>query len=178
MIRQKEAGHHVRMLTQEIRKSLDRHTILYTTLVELSNTLGLRNCCGCQTSNTILSYLIPLWLSYLIPSCIPNEIRTEMNLTHELIGRSSRPTVLINDPDIREIKDYKEVKILMPGSALGLASSGGSSEPGAVAAIRMPMLRVSNFKGGTPELIQQCYALLVLFFQHLILEFGVTMNRR
>nr|DAD19831.1 TPA_asm: hypothetical protein HUJ06_021294 [Nelumbo nucifera] len=140
MIRQKEAGRHVRMLTQEIRKSLDRHTILYTTLVELSNTLGLQNCA--------------IWM--------PNEIRTEMNLTHELIGRSSRPTVPINDPDIREIKDYKEVKILMPGSSLGLASSGGSGEPGAVAAIRMPMLRVSDFKGGTPELIQQCYAILVL----------------
>ncbi|XP_010241103.1 PREDICTED: ethylene receptor 2-like [Nelumbo nucifera] len=124
MIRQNEAGRHVRMLTQEIRKSLDRHTILYATLVELSNTLGLQNCA--------------IWM--------PNEIRTEMNLTHELIGRSSRPTVPINDPDIREIKDYKEVKILMPGSSLGLARSGGSGEPGAVAAIRMLMLRVSNFK--------------------------------
>ena len=40
IMRQKEAGMHVRMLTQEIRKSLDRHTILSTTLFELSETLG------------------------------------------------------------------------------------------------------------------------------------------
>ncbi|MQL05507.1 GAF domain-containing protein, partial [Escherichia coli] len=33
---------------------------------------------------------------------------------------------------------------------------------GPVAAIRMPMLRVCNFKGGTPELTQACYAILVL----------------
>ena len=32
----------------------------------------------------------------------------------------------------------------------------------AVAAIRMPMLRVSNFKGGTPELVETSYAVLVL----------------
>ncbi|KAI5399869.1 hypothetical protein KIW84_057088 [Lathyrus oleraceus] len=33
-----------------------------------------------------------------------------------------------------------------------------------VAAIRMPILRVCNFKGGTPELTQACYAILVLIF--------------
>ncbi|CBI23580.3 unnamed protein product, partial [Vitis vinifera] len=99
--KKKEAGLHVRMLTHEIRKSLDRHTILHTTLVELSNTLDLQNCA--------------VWM--------PNENKTEMNLTHD---------------------------------------SGTSGEPGPVAAIRMPMLRVSNFKGGTPELVQACYSILVL----------------
>ncbi|KAH8491138.1 hypothetical protein H0E87_023324 [Populus deltoides] len=44
MKKQKEASWHVRMLTQEIRKSLDKHMILYTTLVELSKTLDLQNC--------------------------------------------------------------------------------------------------------------------------------------
>jgi ethylene receptor len=53
---------------------------------------------------------------------------------------------------------------LRPESKLGAASSGGGSteELGAVAAIRMPMLHVSNFKGGTPELVDTCYAILVL----------------
>lgn len=41
---QEEAGRHVRMLTNEIRSSLDRHTILNTTLVELAKTLELANC--------------------------------------------------------------------------------------------------------------------------------------
>nr|GMD75492.1 ethylene receptor 2-like [Ipomoea batatas] len=59
--KQREAGWHVRMLTQEIRKSLDRDTILETTLSELSKTLGLHNCA--------------IWM--------PNQDRTVMNLTHE-----------------------------------------------------------------------------------------------
>lgn len=36
---QEETGRHVRMLTHEIRSTLDRHTILKTTLVELGRTL-------------------------------------------------------------------------------------------------------------------------------------------
>ncbi|KAL7210012.1 hypothetical protein ACSBR1_031563 [Camellia fascicularis] len=142
--KQKEAGWHVRMLTQEIRKSLDRHTILYTTLVELSKTLDLENCA--------------VWM--------PNENKTEMNLTHELKGKNAsngfNGSIPISDPDIREIKASDEVKILGPDSVLAAASGGGYVEPGDVAAIRMPMLRVSNFKGGTPEIIQTCYAILVL----------------
>ncbi|KAF9608122.1 hypothetical protein IFM89_006049 [Coptis chinensis] len=139
MKKQKEASSHVRMLTHEIRKSLDRHTILYTTMIELSNTLDLQNCA--------------VWM--------PNEDRTEMNLIHELKGRS-RVSIPYEDPDVLKIKKSEGVKTLSTDSALGAASSGGVDELGAVAAIRMPMLRVSNFKGGTPELIQACYAILVL----------------
>ncbi|CAI5513370.1 unnamed protein product [Closterium sp. Naga37s-1] len=42
--RREEVGRHVRMLTYEIRQSLDRHTILNTTLVELAQALMLENC--------------------------------------------------------------------------------------------------------------------------------------
>ncbi|KAJ9682423.1 hypothetical protein PVL29_018355 [Vitis rotundifolia] len=143
MKKQKEASWHVRMLTHEIRKSLDKHTILYTTLVELSKTLDLHNCA--------------VWM--------PNENRTMMNLTHELKVRNSLNrslSISINDPDVTEIKVSKGVRILRPDSALGAASSGESDDSGAIAAIRMPMLRVSNFKGGTPELVETCYAILVL----------------
>ncbi|RYQ91336.1 hypothetical protein Ahy_B09g097234 isoform A [Arachis hypogaea] len=62
MKKQKETSLHVRMLTREIRKSLDKHTILYTTLVELSKALDLDNCA--------------VWM--------PDEERREMHLTHEL----------------------------------------------------------------------------------------------
>lgn len=144
IMKQKETGLHVRMLTQEIRKSLDRHTILDTTLVELSKTLGLQNCA--------------VWM--------PNEIKTEMNLTHELNERNYSDlcslSIPISDPDVLRIKGSDGVSILEPDSALATASSGESSPPGPVAAIRMPMLRVSNFKGGTPEIVQACYAILVL----------------
>ncbi|KAE9619197.1 hypothetical protein Lal_00047663 [Lupinus albus] len=140
IMKQKEAAMHVRMLTQEIRKSLDRHTILYTTLVELSKTLGLQNCA--------------VWM--------PNVDKTEMNLTHELNGRNFNFSIPITDPDVVRIKGSAGVTILGPDSALTGASSGVSGEAGPVAAIRMPMLRVCNFKGGTPELTQACYAILVL----------------
>lgn len=144
IMKQKEAGVHVRMLTQEIRKSLDRHTILYTTLVELSNTLGLQNCA--------------VWM--------PNEIKPEMNLTRKLNGRNYSDmcscSIPITDQDVVRIKGSDGVNILGPDSELAAASSGESVESGPVAAIRMPMLRVSNFKGGTPELVSACYAILVL----------------
>ncbi|KAK7344002.1 hypothetical protein VNO77_13188 [Canavalia gladiata] len=140
IMRQREAAMHVRMLTQEIRKSLDRHTILYTTLVELSKTLGLQNCA--------------VWM--------PNVDKTEMNLTHELNGRNFNLTIPITDPDVARIKGSDRVNILSSDSVLAVGSSGVSGEAGPVAAIRMPMLRVCNFKGGTPELRQTCYAILVL----------------
>ncbi|KAI9087496.1 hypothetical protein K1719_030636 [Acacia pycnantha] len=140
IMKQKEAAMHVRMLTQEIRKSLDRHTILYTTLVELSKTLGLQNCA--------------VWM--------PDVDKTVMNLTHELNGRNLNFSVPITDPDVVKIKESDGVNILSSDSALAAASNGVSDEVGPVAAIRMPMLRVCNFKGGTPELTQACYAILVL----------------
>nr|AIT52525.1 ethylene response 2 [Ananas comosus]ALJ33167.1 EIN4 [Ananas comosus]CAD1843899.1 unnamed protein product [Ananas comosus var. bracteatus] len=144
MKRQEEASWHVRMLTREIRKSLDRHTILYTTLVELSKTLSLENCA--------------VWM--------PDESRMSMILTHQLRDRSSSDlytqSIPMDDPDVIEIKETKGVKILGPDSFLGSASSRGTLESGPVAAIRMPMLNVSNFKGGTPEVVEASYAILVL----------------
>ncbi|KAF5752372.1 ethylene receptor family protein [Tripterygium wilfordii] len=141
IMKQKEAGLHVSMLTQEIRKSLDRHTILYTTLVELSKTLGLQNCA--------------VWM--------PNETNSHMNLTHELNRRNLYSCSLaITDPDVERITNSDGVNILAPDSELAAASCGESGEPGPVAAIRVPVLHGSNFKGGTPELVQTCYGILVL----------------
>ncbi|CAJ2673804.1 unnamed protein product [Trifolium pratense] len=140
IMKQNEAGMHVRMLTQEIRKSLDRHKILYTTLVELSKTLGLQNCA--------------VWM--------PNVEKTTMNLTHELNGRNVNSSIVITNPDVVRVKADNVVNIIDSDSELSSASSGVSVDAGPVAAIRMPMLRVCDFKGGTPELTQACYAILVL----------------
>ncbi|CAA7012868.1 unnamed protein product [Microthlaspi erraticum] len=145
---QKETGFHVRMLTQEIRKSLDRHTILYTTLVELSKTLGLQNCA--------------VWM----------ESDGKMNLTHELRGRSGYDdndgcSVSTEDLDVVRVRESDEVNVLSVDSLLARASGGcggGEMEIGHVAAIRMPMLRVADFKGGgaaATEVIETCYAILV-----------------
>ncbi|KAJ4878820.1 Ethylene response sensor 2 [Raphanus sativus] len=141
IMKQTETGLHVRMLTTKIRTSLDRHTILYTTLVELSKTLGLRNCA--------------VW--------IPNEIKTEMNLTHELngenVGGGGEFSIPITESDVVRIKRSEEVNMLSSGSALASVTSRG--KPGQTVGIRVPMLRVCNFKGGTPEAIHMCYAILV-----------------
>lgn len=141
---QKEAGLHVRMLTQEIRKSLDRHTILYTTMVELSKALNLESCA--------------VWM--------PNENKTEVILTHELKGRNflsvRNHSLPISDPDVVKIKGSDRVVVLSPDTRLASSSNEFSADPGAVVGIRMPMLRFSNFKGGTPEQVQTYYAILVL----------------
>ncbi|KAK4717249.1 hypothetical protein R3W88_015587 [Solanum pinnatisectum] len=143
MKKQKEVYTHVRMLTREIRKSLDKHTILYTTLVELSKTLNLQNCA--------------VWM--------PNENRSLMNLTHGLSPGAAveyHRSLPIDDPDVLEITKNKGVRILRQDSVLAAASSGGPGEPCTVAAIRMPLLCASDFKGGTPELVDTRYAVLVL----------------
>ncbi|KAF8650236.1 hypothetical protein HU200_063991 [Digitaria exilis] len=143
MKRKEEASWHVRMLTHEIRKSLDRHTILYTTMVELSKTLELQNCA--------------VWM--------PDESRSEMTLTHQLRERDimdpQNRSIPVHEPDVLAIKATKDAIILGPESALGIASRS-KLEAGPVAAIRMPMLSVSNFKGGTPEVMDTSYAILVL----------------
>ncbi|XP_060212579.1 protein EIN4-like [Lycium barbarum] len=145
MKKQKEVYTHVRMLTCEIRKSLDKHTILYTTLVELSETLNLENCA--------------VWM--------PNENRSLMNLTHGLSSDSAveyHRSLPIDDPDVLEITKDKGVRILRRDSVLAVASSGvgPDDERCTVAAIRMPLLCASDFKGGTPELVDTRYAILVL----------------
>lgn len=142
IMKKKETGLHVRMLTQEIRKSLNKHTILDTTLVELSKTLGLHNCA--------------VWM--------PNEDKTEMHLTHQLNGMnySGDYTIPITDSDIVRIQESDDVNLLSPDSALVTASSRHNGETGPVAAIRMPpMFLASSFKEGSSEIMENCYAILV-----------------
>lgn len=140
----KDASCHVRMLTQEIRKSLDKHTIAYTTLVELSRTLHLQNCV--------------VWML--------DGRKGKMNLTHELKRSSSGNfpiCISVDDLVVIETRKRKGVRILRPDSALGMASSGGLGKPGPAAAIRMSILHASNFKGGSPEVVHETsYAILVL----------------
>uniref|UniRef100_A0ACD5YX13 Uncharacterized protein n=1 Tax=Avena sativa TaxID=4498 RepID=A0ACD5YX13_AVESA len=56
-------------------------------------------------------------------------------------------------------------KVLRPGSALAMASSGGLQPPGAVAAIRIPMLKISNFDGRKAP-VASSYAILVLVLRN------------
>uniref|UniRef100_A0A0D9VMT3 Ethylene receptor n=1 Tax=Leersia perrieri TaxID=77586 RepID=A0A0D9VMT3_9ORYZ len=137
MKQQEEASWHVRMLTHEIRKSLDRHTVLYTTLIELSRVLGLKNCAVWMPAGDGVM-------------CLTHELRRD--------GSGGGGVVGVDDADVVEVRGSDGVKLLRGDSVLAAASGGG----GEVAAIRMPMLKVADFKGGTPEVIQTSYAVLVL----------------
>ncbi|XP_010920511.1 ethylene receptor 2 [Elaeis guineensis] len=142
MRRQEAAICRVRLLTAEIRRSLDRRTILDTALVHLADALSLHDCA--------------IWMPTSPDS---------LSLTHHLNRRRrdhhhqtvSIPTA---DSDVAEIITRKAVLILDPNSNLVQATE---SEPvGPVAAIRMPLLRVSKFNEGMPELVEESYAILVL----------------
>ncbi|KAI5067362.1 hypothetical protein GOP47_0017890 [Adiantum capillus-veneris] len=142
--RQEEAGRHVRMLTQEIRRSLDRHTILAIMLEELGKTLHLENC--------------TIWM--------PDTQRTAMELTHELKRRSVQvhtPVFVPTDDElVKAVQSSTKAVIVPADSVLGMASSHDAALLGPMVAVRLPLLRCSNFKGGTPQRLDTLYAVMVL----------------
>ncbi|MCO5610024.1 hypothetical protein L7F22_064259 [Adiantum nelumboides] len=142
--RQEEAGRHVRMLTQEIRRSLDRHTILAIMLEELGKTLHLENC--------------TIWM--------PDNQRTSLELTHELKRRSLQvhTPVLVpaNDELVKAVQTSTKAIAVAADSILGMASSHDAALLGPMVAVRLPLLRCSNFKGGTPQRLDTLYAVMVL----------------
>jgi ethylene receptor len=141
----------VRMLTLNIRASpLDPHAILHTTLLHLADALALHSCA--------------VW----VPVHDTDADSDVLRLVHQLSLRDRTSVVLgsqvpipTDDPDVLEVMSSEAAKVLMPGTALATSSGGGMQPPGSVAAIRVPMLKVSNFDGGrTPE--ASSYAILVL----------------
>ncbi|KAK6270305.1 hypothetical protein POUND7_007410 [Theobroma cacao] len=140
---QEETGRHVRMLTHEIRSTLDRHTILKTTLVELGRTLGLEECA--------------LWM--------PTRTGLELQLSYTL--RQQNPvgyTVPIHLPVINQVfSSSRAVKISPNCPVARLRPVSGKYVPGEVVAVRVPLLHLSNFQiNDWPELSTKRYALMVL----------------
>ncbi|KAK9161635.1 hypothetical protein Syun_007976 [Stephania yunnanensis] len=140
---QEETGRHVRMLTHEIRSTLDRHTILKTTLVELGRILGLEECV--------------LWM--------PSRASATLQLSHTL--RNQMPigsTVPINLPIITEIFNSNEAVHIPPTCPLArIKSTVGRYAPPEVVAVRVPLLNLSNFQiNDWPELSAKSYAVMVL----------------
>uniref|UniRef100_A0A453PG24 histidine kinase n=1 Tax=Aegilops tauschii subsp. strangulata TaxID=200361 RepID=A0A453PG24_AEGTS len=136
----------VRMLSRHIRDSPhDHHAILHTTMLHLADALALHSCA--------------VWVP------VPGDV---LQLVYQLSLRDkgavmlgSRAPIPAVDPDVVDVMSGVAAKVLRPGSALAAASGGGLQPPGGVAAIRMPMLKVSNFDGArTPE--ARSYAILVL----------------
>ncbi|KAK7859128.1 ethylene receptor [Quercus suber] len=140
---QEETGRHVRMLTHEIRSTLDRHTILKTTLVELGRTLALEECA--------------LWM--------PTRTGLELQLSYTL--RQHNPvgyTVPIHLPVINQVfSSNRAVKISPNCPVARIRPLAGKYMPGEVVAVRVPLLHLSNFQiNDWPELSTKRYALMVL----------------
>lgn len=140
---QEETGRHVRMLTHEIRSTLDRHTILKTTLVELGRTLGLEECA--------------LWM--------PTRTGLELQLSYTL--RHQNPvgfTVPIQSPAINQVFNTNRAVKISPNSPVArLRPVTGKYMLGEVVAVRVPLLHLSNFQiYDWPELSTKRYALMVL----------------
>lgn len=140
---QEETGRHVRMLTHEIRSTLDRHTILKTTLIELGRTLALEECA--------------LWM--------PTRTGLELQLSYTL--RQQNPvgyTVPIQLPVINQVfTTNRAVKISPNCPVARLRPLAGKYMPGEVVAVRVPLLHLSNFQiNDWPELSTKRYALMVL----------------
>ncbi|KAH7293505.1 hypothetical protein KP509_28G028600 [Ceratopteris richardii] len=140
--KQEEVERHTRLLTQEIRRSIDKHTILAVMLEELGKTFQLENC--------------TIWM--------PNVQKSLMELTHELKRRVLQVPVTVSADDelIRIIQSSTKAVDVPLDSILGQASSHEAAVMGSMVAIRLPVLRHSHFKGGTPQSMATAYAVMVL----------------
>lgn len=70
-------------------------------------------------------------------------------------------TIPASDKIVQQIIQTSEAIVIPPVCALGKASNHRVLA-GSMAAVRLPLLYVSNFKGGTPEVVSASYAILVL----------------
>ncbi|KAK8579330.1 hypothetical protein V6N12_069656 [Hibiscus sabdariffa] len=139
---QEETGRHVRMLTHEIRSTLDRHTILKTTLVELGRTLALEECA--------------LWM--------PTRTGLELQLSYTLCQQNPVGyTVPIHLLVINQVFSTNRAIKISPNSPVARLQPVGKYVPAEVIAVRVPLLHLSNFHiNDWPELSTKRYALMVL----------------
>lgn len=158
MKKKEETGKYVRMLTSEIRSSLNRHTILKTTLVELAQTLKLNNC--------------NIWM--------PTADGNTFQLNHELeVDRVVTPSrvahraVPRSDSGVLHVLNQQGAHILPPDSLLGRHNCPETEDviwEDRVVAVRLPYMCTSNYKeaketdlaNGHFDAGSSSYALLVL----------------
>eukprot|EP00271_Cylindrocystis_brebissonii_P023413 TRINITY_DN969_c0_g1_i1.p1 TRINITY_DN969_c0_g1~~TRINITY_DN969_c0_g1_i1.p1 ORF type:complete len:768 (+),score=166.38 TRINITY_DN969_c0_g1_i1:640-2943(+) len=124
---QEETGRHVRMLTHEIRSTLDRNTILNTTLFELGKTLMLEECA--------------LW--------IPSRNSHELELSHTLRQQTVHIKVPIQHPTIKQVFSSSRAVVISPNSPVALTRPRSSKfMTGDCVAVRVPLLHLAGFAGG------------------------------
>eukprot|EP00270_Netrium_digitus_P021895 TRINITY_DN962_c0_g1_i2.p1 TRINITY_DN962_c0_g1~~TRINITY_DN962_c0_g1_i2.p1 ORF type:complete len:744 (-),score=234.16 TRINITY_DN962_c0_g1_i2:808-3039(-) len=135
---QEETGRHVRMLTHEIRSTLDKHTILTTTLIELGKTLQLEECA--------------LWMA--------TRNTLELQLTHTFRQQNPPPmSVPMQHPTIKQVFSSSRAVVISPNSPVALIRQRSSRYvTGDVVAVRVPLLHVGEWQ----ETRERSYALMVL----------------
>ncbi|KAK4799193.1 hypothetical protein SAY86_024558 [Trapa natans] len=143
ILTQEETGRHVRMLTHEIRSTLDRHTILKTTLVELGRTLGLEECA--------------LWM----PSRNGMSLQLSHTLHHQISVGSNIPTSL---PIVNEVFNSPQaMRIPYTCPLARMRPLVGRYMPPEVVAVRVPLLNLLDFQiNDWPDLSAKSYAVMVL----------------
>ncbi|XP_058083326.1 probable ethylene response sensor 1 isoform X2 [Magnolia sinica] len=144
LIRTKEeTGRHVRMLTHEIRSTLDRHTILKTTLVELGRTLALEECALWMPSRTGLNLQLSHTLRHQIP--VGSTVPIQLPVVNQVFS-SNRAMRISHTCPLARIRPLT-----------------GRYVPPEVVAVRIPLLHLSNFQANDwPELSAKGYAIMVL----------------
>ncbi|KAI4341670.1 hypothetical protein MLD38_026364 [Melastoma candidum] len=143
ILTQEETGRHVRMLTHEIRSTLDRHTILKTTLVELGRMLGLEECA--------------LWM--------PSRSGMTLHLSHTLHHHLSvGSTIPINLDVVNEVlSTHQAISIPYTCPLARIRPLVGRYLPPQVVAVRVPLLHLANFQiNDWPDLSAKSYAVMVL----------------
>uniref|UniRef100_A0A5B6YNZ4 histidine kinase n=1 Tax=Davidia involucrata TaxID=16924 RepID=A0A5B6YNZ4_DAVIN len=142
IIKQEETGRHVRMLTHEIRSTLDRHIILTTTLDELGRTLDLQECA--------------LWM--------PSQRGLNLQLSHTLNNLIVGSTVPINLPIVNEVFNSAEaIRIPHTCPLARIRPPVGRYNPPEVVAVRVPLLHLSNFLiNDWSDVSAKSYAVMVL----------------
>ncbi|XP_004290821.1 PREDICTED: ethylene response sensor 1 [Fragaria vesca subsp. vesca] len=139
ILTQEETGRHVRMLTHEIRSTLDRDTILKTTLVELGRTLGLEECA--------------LWM--------PCRSGMNLQLSHTLnYDAQIGSTVPFSLPIVNEVfKSSRAMRIPYTCPLARIRPLVGRYMQPEIVALRVPLLDHSNFQmNDWPDV----YAIMVL----------------
>ncbi|PRQ26431.1 putative histidine kinase [Rosa chinensis] len=143
ILTQEETGRHVRMLTHEIRSTLDRHTILKTTLVELGRTLGLEECA--------------LWM--------PCRSGMNLQLSHTLNYEAHiGSTVPFSLPIVSEVfKSSRAMRIPYTCPLVRIRPLVARYVQPEVVALRVPLLNLSNFQiNDWPDVSAKSYAIMVL----------------
>ncbi|KAF1861017.1 hypothetical protein Lal_00000433 [Lupinus albus] len=143
ILSQEETGRHVRMLTHEIRSTLDRHTILDTTLVELGRTLRLEECALWMPSRSSANLQLSHALSYVVQVGIT--VPTNLPIVNEVFSSPHAMPIPHTCP-------LAKIKPLV-----------GRYVSPQVVAVRVPLLHLSNFQiNDWPELSAKSFAIMVL----------------